>query len=138
MSIHKKLMTVALAILFAVPAFAQKNSADDILGTYYLKDAKNGDSKVQFTKNGKGAFDCTIVWIKNPTDPKTGQGWKDVKNPDKSLRDRPVLGIKIIEGIAFDAQKGVWTGAKVYDPNRGIKANATISLTGDDGLEITG
>lgn len=128
---------IACAALLYPLALSAQTKADDILGVYYVEDDKNGDSKTEFTKNPDGTYDCTIVWIKDPIDPKTGEPWKDFRNPDKSLRSRQLLGTKIIRGISFDAKNSRWTGAKVYDPNRGIRANATIYLV-EGGLNITG
>ena len=133
----KTLMIIAATLCCGMNAFAQ-TKGDAILGEYYLKDAKNGDSKVLFTKNSSGTYDCEITWIEIPDDPKTGKPWLDVRNPDKSLRGRQVLGIKIIEGIPYDEESGTWTGAKIYDPNRGIKANATIKLCNDGRLKVSG
>ena len=133
----RKIFIALSAMFLGVVALAQ-TTADSILGEYYLPDDKNGDSKVRFTKNGNGTYDCTIIWIKEPNDPKTGKPWLDSKNSDKSLRNRPLVGIKIVEGISYDKSAGLWSGAKIYDPNRGIKANATIKLLGSGRLEVSG
>ena len=130
-------MIALVALFYGVSSFAQVKG-DAILGEYYLKDDKNGDSKVIFTKNAAGTYDCTISWIKDPIDPATGKPWLDFRNPDKSLRSKPLLGVKIIEGIPFDEKSGMWKGAKIYDPNRGLRANATIKLLPGGNLEVSG
>jgi len=43
------------------------------------------DSKVRFTKNQAGTYDCQVFWIAQPIDPATGKPWLDSKNPDKAL-----------------------------------------------------
>ena len=131
----RKIIVALVAALLGAAALAQ-TTADSILGEYYLRDDKNGDSKVRFTKNARGTYDCTIIWIKEPNDPATGKPWLDSKNPDKSLRTRPLVGTKIVEGISYS--DGVWSGAKIYDPNRGLKANATIKLLKNGKLEVSG
>ena len=126
-----------MTLILGVSAFAQ-TKADAILGDYYVKDAKNGDSKVRFTKNAQGTYDCKIIWIKDPIDPKTGQPWKDFRNPDKSLRDKELNGAFLVRGLVYDPSGDKWSGAKIYDPNRGIKANATMKFSSPDKLEVSG
>ena len=108
------------------------------MGTYYIKDSKSGDSKVRFSKNKSGTYDCTVIWLQDATDPKTGKPWTDLNNPDKALKTRPIVGLKIVEGIPYDEKSGQWTGAKIYDPGRGIKANATIKVLPDGRLSVSG
>ena len=117
---------------------APAKGGDAILGEYFIKDEKAEDSKVRFTKNADGTYACTIFWIETENDPATGKPWTDSKNPDKSLRNRPLIGVKLIESIPYDAKKNAWTGGKIYDPNRGLKANATISITEDGRLKVSG
>lgn len=132
---------ICLVALFAalVPSMSQtKVAADDILGEYLVPDAKNGDSKVRFTKNQDGTFNCQVFWLEKPIDPSTGKPWLDYKNPDKSLRSRRTDSVVLIKGLKFNAGKKVWDGTKVYDPNRGISANVTCTLQPDGSLQVRG
>ncbi|MCQ2184273.1 MAG: DUF2147 domain-containing protein [Bacteroidales bacterium] len=132
------LSLVAALVSFAAPAQSALNdNPDTILGTFLVPDPGN-DSHVTFTKNEKGGYDCRIVWMENAIDPSTGKPWLDVKNPDKSLRTRTCMGLALIENIKYDSAKKQWSGAKVYDPNRGINANATIKFTEDGRLCLKG
>ena len=83
-------LSVIFAILALIP-FAGKaqnslNSRPDSVIGVFLVPEKGNDSKVEFTKNADGTYDCAIVWMESPIDPSTGKTWCDVKNPDKSLR----------------------------------------------------
>lgn len=142
MKIKAILLIAAATILTggfnAMAQNALNSKADSIVGEYYLPDPRNGDSKAECTKAADGTYECTITWIKDPIDPGTGKPWTDVHNPDKSLRARPVVGIKFVEGLKYDAGKGQWTGASIYDPNRGIKAKATAYFLPDGRLAVTG
>lgn len=140
-----KIKTILIAIVAVLTgcygAFAQNalnSKADSIIGEYYLPDPENGDSKAEFTKASDGTYECTVTWIKDPIDPKTGKPWTDFRNPDKSLRARPVVGIKIIQGLRYDASSRQWNGGSIYDPNRGIKAKATAYFLPDGRLAVTG
>lgn len=123
------LLIAALTLVCGTSLYAQNQNSlndnpDSIIGEYLVPDPGN-DSKVEFTKNPDGTFNCKIIWMESPIDPDTGKPWTDVKNPDKSLRQQPCVGLVIIKGLRYNADKKRWDGAKVYDPNRGIRANAT-------------
>lgn len=139
----KKLLLVFALFLASLPSsFAQirgnNAESDSIVGEYLVPDAKNGDSKVRFTKNAEGTFDCQVFWLERPNDPATGKPWLDVKNPDKSLRSRRSDSLYIINGLKYNADKQQWDGAKVYDPNRGIKANVTCKFLPSGELQVKG
>ena len=136
----KKILFISALLLAAVSGFAQNtlnDKADSILGEYLVPDPGN-DSKVRFTKNTDGTYKCQIFWLQSPNDPSTGKPWLDYKNPDKSLRNRRTDSIVIIDGLRYDAGKKVWNGTKVYDPNRGIRANVTCKFSPEGKLQLKG
>lgn len=137
----KKLMTLFVAFVAATFALsaqtALNNKADSILGDFENRVA--GDEyRVHFTKNADGSYTGTIYWIKDDIDPKTGDCWKDIHNPDKSLRDRYTHSIPIVEGLKYNAEKKQWDRGKIYDPNRGIKVNLTARFDADGSLTLKG
>lgn len=138
----KRLVLLLVAAAAAVlPSFAQSarnDNADSIVGEYLVPDAKNGDSKVRFTKNAAGTYDCQVFWLAIPNDPKTGEPWLDFRNPDKSLRSGRVDRLVVIKGLKYDAGKKTWEGAKIYDPNRGLNANVKCRFADDNTLEVRG
>ena len=88
----KRFLIALTAVLFAMlPASAQSaknSSADNIIGKY--ESVQGTDAyKVEVTKNADGTYKAQIYWMKDPIDPRTGKKALDVKNPDKSLRNRP-------------------------------------------------
>lgn len=117
---------------------ALNRNADSLLGEYYLPDPKNGDSKAVCTRAADGTYECVISWIKDPIDPKTGKEWTDFRNPDKSLKSRPLVGVKFVKGMRYDSAALKWTGGTIYDPNRGITAKATAYFTPDGRLAVSG
>ena len=100
----KKFLFSALVALMAaiIPSFAQ--NADRIVGEY---DAVQGGDpyKVRVTKNSDGTYKAQIFWVKNTTDPKTGQKRLDPKNPNKSLRNVPCDQIVLFNGLSYNAEK---------------------------------
>jgi uncharacterized protein (DUF2147 family) len=92
------------------------------------------------TDKGKGRVDIvrcappkhglcgTIVWISEPND-KQGKPQTDKANRNASLRNRPIVGLRIFEGWR-EAGPNRWKGA-VYDPEDGHDYDVDISLAGD-------
>ena len=137
----KRFVIALAAVLFAMlPASAQsaKNSAaDNIIGKY--ESVQGTDAyKVEVTKNADGTYKAQIYWMKDPIDPKTGKKALDVKNPDKSLRNTPCDRIVLIQNLKYIPAKKVWGDAKIYDPQRGLKANVTAQFLPDGRLFLKG
>ena len=137
----KRFVIALAAVLFAMlPASAQsaKNSAaDNIIGKY--ESVQGTDAyKVEVTKNADGTYKAQIYWMKDPIDPKTGKKALDVKNPDKSLRNTPCDRIVLIQNIKYIPAKKVWGDAKIYDPQRGLKAHVTAQFLPDGRLSLKG
>lgn len=139
-TMKKSLAILAVLLCTSLGMFAQNplnGKADSILGEYLVPDPGN-DSKVRFTKNPDGSYNCQIFWLANNINPDNGQPWTDLRNPDKSLRNRRCDSIVIISNLKYDAARQVWNGAKIYDPNRGIKANVTCQFMPDGQLMLKG
>lgn len=127
----KILIMLASSLLMMTSVFAQEarnSAADNILGKYYIRH-DGEESKVVCTKNEDGTYKFTTYWCKNMYD-KKGKLILDVKNPDKSLRNTPCNKMVIIPGLSYYPEKKQWKG-KIYDPTRGIIANATVQFKND-------
>ncbi len=62
---------------------------------------------------------------------------RDVKNPDRKLRDRRLKGLVVLQG--FSGGPAEWKGGPVYDPETGEGAvRATLTLRADGKLEVKG
>ena len=137
----KYLAILAMALMIAPAVTHAQNTlnsaADNILGDYECFDEGN-ESRMHITKNVDGSFTGTLFWLKDDLDPKTGDCWKDYRNPDKSLRSRYVHDIPLVVGLKYNAEKKQWDKGKVYDPNRGIKANCTAQFSQNGDLVIKG
>lgn len=135
----KKLVLAAIAAaLMAIPSMAQdfRSNADNIIGEY-LTDRGGSKSKVRVTKNADGSYDAQVFWVENPYG-EDGKKRKDVKNPDKALRNVDVDQIVIVKGLKFDAEQKKYGGAKIYDPTKGIKVNASAEFETADKLKLRG
>jgi uncharacterized protein (DUF2147 family) len=106
-------------------------AANAVLGQWLTTD---GLSKVEIYRN-ENEFLGKIVWLKEPD--KDGKPKVDEKNPDETLRSRPVLGMTIMRGLAFDGDD-TWKGGKIYDPKSGNDYSAKMTLADPHTLKLRG
>ncbi len=104
-----------------------------IHGTWWTKGKQGRVEVADCAPPAKGVCG-NIVWLAKANDAK-GQPQTDKLNPNKSLRSREVVGLRLIEGWR-EAGAKKWKG-KIYDPDKGETFNISISLAGDR-LVLTG
>ena len=135
----KKLMMIFIgALMMVLPSFAQgiNDKADNIVGEY-LTDRGGSKSKVRVTKNVDGTYDAQVFWVEKPLDAK-GNKRKDVKNPDKNLRNVDIDQVVVVKGLKYDADDKVWGDTKIYDPSKGIRVNVTAEFESSEKLKLRG
>ena len=133
------IMTLLCAMAMAIPACAQSNlntNADNIVGEY-LTDRGGSKSKVRVTKAANGTYKAQLFWVENPNDA-NGKKRKDVKNPDKNLRNTDIDKVVIIEGLKYIKGDKQWGDTKIYDPSEGISVNVTAEFVSKDKLKLRG
>ncbi len=134
----KTIFTLISAIMFAIPTFAQEinKNGDEIIGEY-LTDRGGSKSKVRVTKAEDGTYTAQLFWVQNPLD-KNGNKRKDVKNPDKNLRNVDIDKVVVIKGLKFDKSEGEWNGTKIYDPSKGIRVDVEAEFVDTKKLKLFG
>lgn len=134
----KNFLWMILCAFMAVPAMAQglNDKGDNILGEY-LTDRGGHKSKVRITKNEDGSYNAQVFWVENALD-ENGNKRKDVKNPDKNLRNVDVDQIILVKGLKYIAEDKEWGDAKIYDPTMGIRVNVTAEFVEANKLKLRG
>ena len=127
----------AVLCIGSIAAQEKLNENEDNVIGEYLVSHQGEESKIRVTKNDDGTFTGQVFWVKNRRD-KKGNVRLDTKNPDRSLRDVPCDRIVILKGLKYNAEKNCWDGGKVYDPIRGIRANATCEFVDEGKLKLKG
>src|ERR1700674_1631602 len=95
----------------------------------------DGRVKVRVT-NCEGALCGTVVWLKEPIDPNTRLPRTDKLNPDVNKRGRPMLGLKVVEGLQpLGADK--WSGP-IYNADEGQSHNVNLTLISPTKLSLKG
>lgn len=123
-----------LAVTGAEPTAARGSDGPSPLGLWFT-----GDRKGMVEIGRCGADLCgRIVWIdpaQLPAD--VGATPLDVFNPEPSLRDRPLCGVTILSGFRLEEQ-GLWTGGRIYDPDRGETYRSRLTMAEPDTLTVRG
>lgn len=136
----KKTLMMLIIGLFATMGVAAQsslnNAGDNIVGIYI--GSQNGDKfKAKIVKLTNGTYRGQVVWMEKDKDAK-GNKRLDTKNPDKSLRNTPCDQIVLFSGLEYNAKKKRWDGTKIYDPQRGMRANLTVEFEKDGRLKLRG
>lgn len=134
----KLIITIICVVAFCMPSLAQNynNKADNIIGEY-LTDRGGSKSKVRVTKASDGTYTAQLFWVENPFD-KNGKKRKDIKNPDKSLRNVDIDKVVIVKGLKYDAEEKEWNGAKIYDPSKGFRVSVEAEFVEQNKLKLFG
>ncbi|KAB7727266.1 DUF2147 domain-containing protein [Rudanella paleaurantiibacter] len=106
-------------------ASAQKDP-NAIVGEW-LSDQK--DRRIQIYRQG-GSYFGRITWG-------TGTVSNDEKNPNPTLRNRPLLGLVLLQNLRFDG-KNTWQDGTIYDPREGKTYACKVSLESNNRLNIRG
>ena len=118
--------------LLSPPTFSQDSDRERILGTWLTA---GGESKVEIYRCDSVTFCGKIIWLRDPL--KEGKPVTDDKNPEDSLKSRPVLGLQILRGFTYAGDR-LWSGGKIYDPKSGNDYSAKITLVDEQNLDLRG
>ncbi len=137
----KKIISVLISglILAASSVSVFGADADSILGLWNTAENK---SKVEIFKCGN-KYCGRIAELKEPTytaDDKEGMAGQpklDRKNPDPSLRTRPLLGLQLMHGFTYSG-RNVWEGGEIYDPDNGKTYKCKMTLSAPNRLDVRG
>ena len=133
----KKLLTLITLLFFGAPlsVLAQNNTLKGVWQTARMGD-ENRTAHVEI-------YDCDdklcgkIVALEEPLDPETKRPKLDKENPEESLRDRPILGVKMLEGFIKEDDH-TYVDGTIYSPRTGKTYESKIHLNKEGVLEVTG
>lgn len=117
-------------LLISIASFSQ---SETITGEWYNNEK---DAVIEISKTDNDNFEGHIVWMKYPND-ENGKPKVDNLNPNKSLQDRPRMGLKIMYGFKQDSDKK-WSDGEIYDPKSGNTYSGTMTQTSENTLDLRG
>ena len=94
------------------------------------------DGKVEIYQSGN-EIEGKVVWIKQPLD-ETGKSKTDIKNPDESLRSRPVLNLVFLKGFEKEDGEAKWSGGSIYDSKSGKTYKGWIQMVDEKTMKLRG
>jgi uncharacterized protein (DUF2147 family) len=125
----KKIMllpALLLAMIFLLAAVSA-NAATPLEG-YWLTQNERSVIRVEECDKGLCGY---IHWIIE------GGMQTDSKNPDESMRDRPMCGMPILWGMS-ETSGTQWENGKIYKADDGDIYDADLTLQPDDSLKVRG
>jgi uncharacterized protein (DUF2147 family) len=132
----KSLALLTIMLLAATTVFGA--GQNDILGLWKTAD---DESKLEFFKCGEKIC-VKIAWMKEPnyTDSKEGPVGTpkvDSNNPDVALKNRPMIGLQIMEGFTA-VDDSHWEDGIIYNPDNGKTYRGKLHLISAGKLELRG
>ena len=107
--------------------FSQK--ADDIIGKYHLPNKLD----LEIYKVGNKYFG-KIIALNGYEDGQT----IDVKNPDDSMQNQPLVGMVILKDLEWDEDDKQWINGKMYGPEKGMVFNLKVTEMMEQKIEVVG
>ena len=127
-------MKLFLALILAVLSLnvSAKYNPDDLIGIWINEEAT---ARFEIFKTGN-TYNAKIIWLaKSKTE--NDEQKSDKNNPDKKLRNRPIVGLVILTGLRFSANNSMWIGGEIYSPEKGETVSCKIKLANRNELNLT-
>ncbi len=137
-----KTIILFIALVISLGSLETEGTNEDFPGILGIWNNEDGRAKIDISEYG-GKYCGRIVWLKEPDYPpgdKSGMGGKprlDLENPGPSLRNRPLLGLQIMDGFVY-VGNGIWEHGRIYDPVSGKTYKARMTLESPHRLLLRG
>lgn len=126
----RQFSSLFILIFLGVILSSQAQSENAIVGLWYNTEKT---AQIEIMKMGS-EFIGKIIWLNN-SNPE-GKPATDKQNSDPKLRNRPLMGLVILDGLKYVS--GIWKGGDIYDPNSGKTYSCELKLKSEKVLEVKG
>jgi len=135
-----QVLAAAIGTLVAaalVPTSSTQAASADPTGIWRKAEQGERPGKIEVFRcgSGKRLICAKIVWLESPLDSQ-GRPLHDVRNENTSMRDRPILGLPIINGMQPVAANQ-WKGS-IYNPEDGNTYSATLTMVSRTQIQLKG
>jgi uncharacterized protein (DUF2147 family) len=124
-----KFVAASVLALLMITTAARAGSPE---GTWVSQD---GGLKVHLSDCG-GKLCGKVVWLHEPIDPSTGKPKTDAHNPDPAKRARPLVGLKVLNGLKPNGSNE-WSGL-IYNADDGRSYQAHLTLESERTAQVQG
>jgi len=84
-------------------------------------------------------YKAKLVWFDDSDDPTRPMDTRvDDKNPEKSLRNRKLIGMNVVEDLEYKPKTDSWENGMIYDAQSGKKWNSSAEILPDGAMKVTG
>ncbi|WP_333795461.1 DUF2147 domain-containing protein [Hyphomicrobium sp.] len=128
----KFLPRAAFGAALTAMSFAPAWAANELAG--YWMDS-HGEVVLETQPCG-GDVCAKVVWLRLPYGPDR-KPLKDFRNPDPTLQNRAVCGLRVIDGFAKQPD-GTWGGGDVYVPDLGMSFKGYATVLSPTQIEVRG
>ena len=122
--------TAAAALIALAAGPCRAAPAADPQGVWMIED----EVALAVADCGEGSLCGRVVWLRTPRDD-AGRPKRDAMNPDPALRDRPLCGVTVLDGLLpVPDEPGRWAAGSFYDPRNGRSYGLMATLVSADVL----
>ena len=133
-SVPKQWLCVVALLVFGIStSIPTLTHAGDLVPSIYGAWATHEGGEVSFYDCGE--FLCGDITKLRPPDAQTPT--KDIYNPDTSLRNRSLIGLRMFSELEADSD-GEWSGGKLYNTMEGKEYKSKLELNDDGTLKMSG
>ncbi len=125
-----KIILVLIFSIFCQNSIGQEKPCKTFIGKW-----QTPDNDIVQIYHCEGKVCGKLIKLGKPFD-ENGKPWKDELNPNKSLRNRPVKGIDILEDLQCYSKKNELVKGKIYLPEEGEKLSCNLKMLSANQLEI--
>ena len=115
------------------PVHLSPPESEDIFGLWLESEEQNVAVWIEQCENQLCGY---IYWQRKPFT-RSGKLKRDKHNPDESLRQRPLCGLKLLSGFERTEDNG-WSDGEIYNPEDGYTFSSSIERTEEGTLHIRG
>ena len=126
-----KLVNIFLLTIL-INNFLFSQNSNDIIGIW-LNEEK--DAKIEIYKS-ENLFFGKMIWLKEPKDI-NGKFKTDKNNPNKNLRNKKLLGLKILSNLIWNHKEKEWINGSIYNARDGKTYKLFANLS-EEKLKLRG
>ena len=125
----KQLKVLFSTLLILIPVFViaarQVSSETSVLG-FWKADAKT--LTIEIYKNGP-EYRARLISFTDHHNATPSALRKDDNNPNPALRNRYMIGMDVLHGLAYNKANGKWVDGKIYDAKSGREYSADLEMS---------
>ncbi|MCH9651574.1 MAG: DUF2147 domain-containing protein [Deltaproteobacteria bacterium] len=137
-----------LSCAYLIPMVLSSSPADasasptTVLGIWASAPSKTGRAHIE-VKEIDGELVGDVVWLEKPIFEAAdgvdlaGQPKTDQNNPKASLRDVPIVGLRILRGMKPTGAT-TWEGGTIYDPENGKTYKSKMTFSNPNRIKMRG